>query len=154
MNKHFCFTQISSINQSNVLKSNALILPSYSIKNGIEYNLNHCAVWDTGATISVIDSKIITELNLSPIIGPTAIISLPGHEDKSNFYYVDIVLPGNIFLQKFPVLCMDNYHDCDIIIGMDIITLGDFCVTRYNNKVMFSFMFPHGKPIDFTNELK
>ncbi len=42
----------------------------------------------------------------------------------------------------------------DILIGMDIITLGDFAITNYNNKTVFSFRFPSSEVIDFVKSEK
>ena len=41
-------------------------------------------------------------------------------------------------------------NSCDMLIGMDVITLGDFAVTNLNGKTMYSFRMPSMTEIDFT----
>ena len=38
----------------------------------------------------------------------------------------------------------------DVLIGMNIITQGDFAVTNQNDKTMLSFRMPSRESIDFT----
>jgi hypothetical protein len=40
-------------------------------------------------------------------------------------------------------------NGCDMLIGMDVINLGDFAVTNYNGRTMFSFRMPSADRIDF-----
>lgn len=42
--------------------------------------------------------------------------------------------------------------DADILIGMDIITLGDFAVTNYEGVTKLSFRVPSQRHIDFVEE--
>jgi hypothetical protein len=39
--------------------------------------------------------------------------------------------------------------DCDVLIGMDVISMGDFAITANSKGSTFSFQIPHGKEIDF-----
>lgn len=41
----------------------------------------------------------------------------------------------------------------DILIGMDIITLGDFAITNVGGKTVFSFRTPSTKMIDYVEEI-
>jgi hypothetical protein len=42
----------------------------------------------------------------------------------------------------------------DLLIGMDIITMGDFSITNVGGKTTFSFRVPSVKEIDFVSESK
>lgn len=44
---------------------------------------------------------------------------------------------------------IDNFG---IIIGMDVISHGDFSVTNQNDKTCFSFRFPSQRKVDFVKE--
>lgn len=44
--------------------------------------------------------------------------------------------------------------DTDFLIGMDIITLGDFAVTNVNGKTVFSFRYPSCEKIDYVNDAR
>ena len=36
----------------------------------------------------------------------------------------------------------DNDFDYDVLIGMDVITQGDFCISTVNGQTVFSFRMP------------
>jgi uncharacterized protein YchJ len=42
----------------------------------------------------------------------------------------------------------------DVLIGMDIITRGDFAVTNSDGRTTFSYRWPSTKRIDFVKEIK
>lgn len=43
--------------------------------------------------------------------------------------------------------------DCDVIIGMDILGMGDFAVTHQNGNTTFSFCLPSRREIDYATEI-
>jgi len=43
------------------------------------------------------------------------------------------------------------FGDSDVLIGMDIISLGDFAVTNFQEKTVFTFRIPSVERIDFVN---
>ena len=40
----------------------------------------------------------------------------------------------------------------DILIGMDIISKGDFAISNYNGKTQFSFRLPSQQDVDYKSE--
>ena len=48
--------------------------------------------------------------------------------------------------------CDDGRGDFDMIIGMDVITLGDFSVTNVGGNTTFSFRWSSIKEIDYVQE--
>ena len=42
----------------------------------------------------------------------------------------------------------------DVLIGMDIITLGDFSITNVNGKTVFSFRIPSTETVDYVQQEK
>lgn len=44
--------------------------------------------------------------------------------------------------------------DSDLIIGMDIITQGDFSITNFGGRTLFSFRIPSLHSIDYESELR
>ena len=111
----------------------------------IEYK----GIWDTGATNSVITKKIIDELNLKPI-GLVEVHHAAG-KSFANRYLVNIILPNNVVIQSVAVT-EGALIAMDMLIGMDIITLGDFAVTNKDNRTTMSFRIPSCKEIDFVPE--
>ena len=91
------------------------------------------ALWDTGATETLISNKVISELNLDQT-GEVEVSTING-KIKSKRYGCGLLLNNhsksiNIQPAQFP-----NRKECDVIIGMDIIQYGLFVL----NKGDFSF---------------
>lgn len=100
----------------------------------------YVALWDTGATHSCIDSRVVADLGLVAV-GKAECSHVHGHQVTSK-YLVDMVLPNKVGVSEVSVMECTLSHGIDVIIGMDIITLGDFAVTNHNDKTHFSFRTP------------
>ena len=136
-----------------VLKTQVEILidkkinPNYVKKKG-----NYVAIWDTGATNTVISEKLAKELNLTPV--GTVTVSTAGGIREANKYILGLQLPNNLEIQNIMVTGGLLNTDTDFLIGMDIITLGDFAVTNVNGKTVFSFRYPSCEKIDYVNDAR
>jgi len=109
------------------------------------------AIWDTGATSTVISQNIVDALNLKPIgiayVNTPSAQNVPTHE-----YLVDVHLyDGKVCIKDVRVTLGIISGGADCLIGMDIITLGDFSVTNVNGTT-FSFRIPSLKEIDYVKE--
>lgn len=72
-----------------------------------------------------------------------------------NTYLVDIALPNRILLPGVRVSeCAEQNGRFDMIIGMDIISLGDFAITGQGQRRMVSFCLPSISVIDYANALR
>jgi len=69
----------------------------------------------------------------------------------ANKYLVNIILPNNVVIQSVAVT-EGALIEMDMLIGMDIITLGDFAVTNKDNKTTMSFRVPSCKELDVVPE--
>lgn len=107
------------------------------------------ALWDTGASNSCISTRLANMLHL-PNIGMTKIHSAGGIHD-SRVFSVDFDLSEDlIHLQSIEVNEFLQNDRFDVIIGMDIITLGDFSITNANGKSVFSYRIPPDAfPVDY-----
>lgn len=106
------------------------------------------AIWDTGATTTAISSNVARGLNLIPI--GKATVEAVNDRYEVNRYLVDIVLPNGVGLRSVEVTEATNLGQFDILIGMDIITKGDFVITNAGGETWFSFRIPpDGKKIDY-----
>ncbi|WP_461257550.1 retropepsin-like aspartic protease, partial [Treponema sp. R80B11-R83G3] len=113
-------------------------------KNDVEAN----AIWDTGASRSLITPKIATQLDLKPI--SKTLMATPSDKNiQSNVYLINVHLPNRATIVGVQAL-EGTPNSCDMLIGMDVISLGDFAVTNFNSKTMFSFRTPSMAEIDFT----
>ena len=105
------------------------------------------AIWDTGATNSVITKKVVRACGLKPI-GMTQVHHAGGVSNREVFL-VNIGLPSRRGFAHVRVTEGDMIADADVLIGMDIIGEGDFAVTHKDGKTTFSFRVPSLKTIDF-----
>ena len=110
------------------------------------------AIWDTGATSSSITKKMVDQLNLPPV-GQAKVIGVHG-EKIVNTYFIDLYLPNKVIVPKVKVTEASRLGPGkhDILIGMDVILLGDFAITNCNKKTIMSFRMPSHKEIDFVPE--
>ncbi|MBP5322098.1 MAG: hypothetical protein J6334_14065 [Kiritimatiellae bacterium] len=96
------------------------------------------ALWDTGAVASVIDRSFAAKLGFSPVGTGRAYTAQGFYE--SSMYLVDVLLPNNIIVKGLRVGDGD-FQGFDMLIGMDVISLGDLHLTNNGNTV-FKFAIP------------
>ena len=107
------------------------------------------ALWDTGATNSMITERVVKECNLIPT-GMTIVNGINGSH-QTNTYIVGIILSGLVYFPAVRVT-KGNFSGADVLIGMDIIGSGDFAVTNKDGQTSFMFRCPSEGGIDFLNE--
>ena len=107
----------------------------------------YICIWDTGATNSVISQKVVDECGLKPI--GMAMVHSATEMKHCETFLVSIFLPNKVVYPSIRVT-KGVLADCDVLIGMDIISTGDFAVTQKDSKTTFSFRFPSTEEIDFT----
>jgi hypothetical protein len=109
------------------------------------------ALWDTGATISAIIPEIRQQLGL-PTIDRILTIG-PNNKSRVDVVHLSIELPNQITIEDIDVAVCTFNHGVGMIIGMDIITLGDFTLCNGARQTQFSFTMPPLKhKIDFTKQ--
>ena len=108
------------------------------------------AIWDTGATNSVISPKVVAACGLRSI-GVQRVSYANGTANNVEAFLVNIRLPNNVGFSALRVT-LGELGDADMLIGMDIINQGDFAVTNSNNRTKFSFRIPSQADIDFVAE--
>ena len=88
-------------------------------------------------------------------IGSTAKIAGLGGLFDADYTVLSLRLRENFEINWCPVYVLDFSVDVDIIIGMDIIGMGDFAVCNTDNKTSFSFVMPPlPNKTDFTEKAK
>ena len=74
-------------------------------------------------------------------------------KDKVNKYMIDLVLNQELVIQNIPVIDSEIGVQCiDVLIGMDIISLGDFAISNFEGKTQFSFRIPSQKDVDYKKD--
>ena len=135
------------VNSSEVL--NKLSCPV--IVNGGQHKTIVKAVWDTGATCSCISPTLANELNLQKV-GETSVKSASHAVDRTNIYEVDVIVSDNIRFNSVYVCEMNiQYQQIGMLIGMDLISQGDFATSNFNGQTTFTFRKPSNSKLEFTS---
>jgi hypothetical protein len=107
------------------------------------------AVWDTGATGSVISQRVVDECGLQPI-GMVEVHTVL-RTDMSYVYLISILLPNKVGFPQLRVT-QGKIRDADVLIGMDLIGRGDLAITN-DGRTVLSFRCPSIECIDFTGKM-
>ena len=142
MESAFC---VKNGNITNKLRSNVDI--HYGGKT-----CNVIALWDTGATNSCISMDVVNTLGL--VMTGKIPMQTPSGDGVRNTYLVDITLPNDVQINDLMVCDSEiGAQGIGMLIGMDIITRGDFLVTN-DQRTVFSFRFPSESLPDFVTGIK
>jgi hypothetical protein len=100
------------------------------------------AKWDTGANHSVISVGLKEQLHLIPI--SSEIISGVGGPQLIEVVRLAVKLPDDLYIssKRIGVCNIQSAYNIDMLIGMDIIQLGDFHISNAGGKTRFSFVIP------------
>ena len=111
------------------------------------------ALWDTAATTSAISDEVVQALGLVAHPTPRHVTGITGNAHLPE-YAVEIVLPmvaadGRLVAERVNVTetarlpnlyQVDDY--VDVLIGMDIISLGDLVLSHAKGRTEFRFRMP------------
>ena len=98
------------------------------------------AMWDTGSNATILSTKLISELRPDHF-GQGGMMGIGG-QSEGDTYLIHVSLPtGDIitYLEVYEA----NLGDYDAIIGMDIITRGNFHLDCDHGETLFSFELPN-----------
>lgn len=107
------------------------------------------ALWDTGAAVTAITPKVAQALGLIPITYET-VFHAQG-QGRAPVYKANVLLPNGIEFHNLRIL-EGNLYGFDLLIGMDIISEGDFALTNRDGKTVFSFQIPSTHLYDFEKQ--
>jgi hypothetical protein len=108
---------------------------------GTQIEIN--AFWDTGAVITCIKPSLRDKLKLhkSELVESITMSGIGG-DVEADGTLVSIWLTPNFVVELCPVYIADFPGDEELLIGMDIITMGDFIVCNTDGKTSCSFAVP------------
>jgi hypothetical protein len=112
------------------------------------------ALWDTGAAMTCVKPSLRDRLKLrqSELVEPITMSGIGG-DVEADGTLVSIWLAFNFGIELCPVYIADFPGDQELLIGMDIIGMGDFAVCNADGKTSFSFaMPPFPDRIDFADK--
>jgi len=128
------------------------IFPPFDPKSGAN-PAGHSAkaLWDTGSTRSVIRPEVVAALGLRPT--GTSVSRTAGGVTTNPTHVINITLPNRTLIAGVLVSESPNLDGFDAIVGMDVITLGDFAVTNVGGQTLMSYRCPSIQRIDYVVEL-
>ena len=106
------------------------------------------AQWDTGATGTCISKELANKLKLVP----TGLVNVhtPSGIGTMNKYMINLVLNNEVRFVNLSVMDSEiGKQGIDVLIGMDIISNGDFAVSNYDGKTYFSFRLPSQEHVEY-----
>jgi predicted aspartyl protease len=106
------------------------------------------ALWDTGAMLSAITPEVAERLNL--VSTDRIKVNGIGSYSIADIVRVSIRLPNLVELKNARISVLNLVRDVDMLIGMDIIRLGDFSISNGEGKTLFTFAMP---PFDDKTDL-
>ena len=131
------------------------IITEVKVKNGLSTEiLTTKGLWDTGAQYSAITRKAAQQLNLLPI-SKANIRGVHGMKEV-NVYLIQIFLNNpNITVPSLVTECeeLSNDGSVDLLLGMNVISQGDFVVSNYKNSTIMTFRVPSLCHTDFVAEI-
>lgn len=115
----------------------------------------YMALWDTGATGTVISRRIAQELNIQSTGRQRVQVVGSGgqpHEYDTDTYLVNLYLPNKVAIAGVRV-SEGEVAGADVLVGMDVITGGDLAITNESGKTQWTFRVPPNESIDFVEEI-
>lgn len=109
------------------------------------------AIWDTGATNTAISERVVNECNLVPISKATS--NTANGQRIVNVYLIDLYLPNNVIIGGVRATEFTAVEGSDLLIGMDVIGMGDLAISNYMGKTCFSFRVPSIACTDYVEQI-
>jgi gag-polyprotein putative aspartyl protease len=105
------------------------------------------AMWDTGAAKSVITQQVVEACGLKPV--RRGFIQGVHGVQKSEAYVVNIYLPSKITFHQLTVVKAKATNVWwGVLLGMDVISAGDFSITNVGSNTEFTFRVPSQSHIE------
>lgn len=146
-----CALTVRASNRVLRLITTVKIFPAFGFGERPPEGKEYQALYDTGATHSCVSPRVVDELKLASF-GVTS-VGVGGGDLETTTHLVNIEMPNRVMFSMMRVAKVAA-RGVDVIIGMDILGVGDFAVTHHNGTTTFSFCCPSRKEIDFVNEVQ
>lgn len=98
------------------------------------------AIFDTGATSSMISSDIARALHLQSI--DTALVTGVHGTERVSIYTIDVRFKGGFTLSTLHVAEAGADAGFDLLIGMDVIARGSMLLSSHDKRTLFAFFYP------------
>jgi predicted aspartyl protease len=132
-------------------RQNRLIIPVqlHSVPYNSMLSVSTNALWDTGAMMSAITPEIRDKLK-APSVDRIRLAGIHTAQEV-DIVTIMIELPNRVVKKSIEVAVCNINSNAEMIIGMDIISMGDFALSNGNDLTLFSFAVPpFQEKIDFS----
>ena len=147
--KAYAFTGYFPVYRGRIVSDIMLCSPDEGNPNSIRVR----AMWDTGCSQTVISQQVADFLSLRTT-GTRVFRSPLGGRKLSNLTNAKLCVVLGAARVKLEVGIVEKPNsdlDCDVTLGLDFITMGDFAFTHHQSQLVLSFCYPPvGYPTDFT----
>ncbi len=107
--------------------------------------------WDTGASGTCISKKVVSDFNLAPIGKMNA--HTPSGIGVMNVYMINLILNNEVVFSNLRVMDSEiGNQGIDVLIGMDIISNGDFAISNFEGRTQFSFRLPSQEHVEYKRD--
>ena len=121
----------------------------YSVPFDSSLSLMTEALWDTGASMSAITPEIQKQLRAVPIDRKE--IAGVHNTEEVDIVSLTLELPNSVVKKTIRVAVCNITSKTGVILGMDIISLGDFALSNGGEQTLLSFAVPpFQEKIDFS----
>ena len=151
---YYAFTlrnnQITRSIRTKIFVANGIIL------NPSRENPENCGakeyigLWDTGATISALSPRVVDELDLPTSSVKTA--NTGGGPVLTTIHRVHFWLPNKVVVEKCLASRLEGLKhilNVDLLIGMDVMSRGDFAMSNSDGKTVVTFRIPSVEVTDY-----
>lgn len=109
---------------------------------------SYVAQWDTGAERTCVSQRVVSELGLEQL--GCLRLSSPAGVEVVPTYKIVLHLPNNTAVVNYEVP-LARFDDCDVdvLVGLDVITNGEFAVGFDGERTQFTFRVPANALPDF-----
>lgn len=120
------------------------------IYGGVE--LEVLGLWDTGATSTCISEEVAQKLSMRR--EGFRDTYTPSGKSTRNTYTIDLRLPNNVQIDSLLVSDSEiGLQGLGVLVGMDVIGKGDFAVSNFDGKTVFTFRMPSQKVTDYVAQI-
>jgi hypothetical protein len=136
---------------SEIFVANSMLLDKSKLDPETAGAIKYNAIWDTGATTTAISQRIVDELKL-PVVSRGS-TNTAGGAIPTTGHLIDIWLPNRFVVSNCVASCVNlKILGVDALIGMDVISQGDFSVSNFNGKTIMSFRMPSLEDVDYVKQ--
>ena len=119
-----------------------LTYPVHCFTSNLPQHKAYNGIWDTGSSRSIISQNVVNDLQLTSVGTSLATQLQARGEVIRDIFLMNIALAPHIIFSNVRVGLVLLPPGFDIIIGLDIITRGNFSLSQENGKTIVEFLLP------------